>query len=181
MVHSKYLSHSFACKLNGPFCDQKDQKQPPFPTGSLFKIWLLHFFMAAERKREKKAQPVLMLCLQVVFHSKGHSVFPQPMHGCARIIHFYHFQLLFPSLTTNISHSATVFYWPPYSAKLIVRGTLDILSCFFLCSGRHENTQQGFHYVLALVLKGEITSQPVRVVMHHEQFLLYCTFLHISI
>lgn len=138
MVHSKYLSHSFACKLNGPFCNQKNQKQPPFPTGGLFKIWLLHFFMAAERKKHK---PVLMLCLQVVFHSKGHNVFPWLMHGCARIIHFYHFRLLFPSLTTNISHSATVFYWPPYSAKLIVRGTLGILLCFFLCSGRHENTQ----------------------------------------
>lgn len=43
---------------------------------------------------------------------------------------------------------------------------------FFLCSGKHENTQWGFHYVLALVLKGEITSQPVRGVMHYEQFLL---------
>lgn len=51
MVHSKCLSHSFARKLNGPFCNPKDEKQPPFPSGSLFKIWLLHFFMAAERKK----------------------------------------------------------------------------------------------------------------------------------
>jgi len=36
MVHSKYLSHSLARKLNGPFCNQKDQERPPFPTGGLF-------------------------------------------------------------------------------------------------------------------------------------------------
>lgn len=61
----------------------------------------------------------------------GHRALPWPVRGCAGILHFYHFQFLFRFLATNISHSATVFPWPPYSSKLIVRGTLGILLCFF--------------------------------------------------
>lgn len=144
------------------------KKWPPFSDWRPF-LNLNLAFKILYGSREKN----LIISVDVVLTDcppcTGHKELPGPWVVLGGIIHFYHFQLLFPSLATNISHSATVFPWPPYSSKLIVRGTLGILLCFFFYVLVSMKTlSRDSIMFLALVLKGEITSQPVRGVMHHE-------------
>lgn len=113
------------------FCNQK---MASFPDWRSFLNLNLFRFQASKilyGSREKN----LIIYVDVVLTDcppcTGHKELPGPWVVLRGIIHFYHFQLLFPSLATNISHSASVFPWPPHLSKLIVRGTLGILLCFF--------------------------------------------------